>query len=206
MALAHYRRAMALKFLNKLDLSVVDLQFALKYQPDDNTILEEIVEAHFRSNEIETKNVAEISQEELLDFAEQCLVEQPRPTFTLEKITELSKKNESAIFQEQKQRISMERYRPNGMMDMSSLLGNAGGLLGNLPFGLSPETIQDAQEIFTAVMKVYRRVHRSIRWVVQNRDKLLIAFSVISLFFVVNRYHGVINLISQALAKSPFFK
>jgi tetratricopeptide (TPR) repeat protein len=194
LALSHFRRAVCLKLLNKLPLALVDLQLALEYQPDDNNILEEIVDIHFKhiAPEHPSRHYQSSLQlmEELNDYVEECRISFPKMQVSRKLLHELIS---------QKVPQSVNSVYP----DFSAFFGNnAPPVLGFkdvsmlkhiLPlFGLSRETTHDIVRIADAFGKVFTKLKRLASFVRERRSAFICGSTVLWLLFAVLDYYFVI--------------
>ena len=159
LALAHYKRAVALKLLELNHFSIIDLRDALKYQPDDSHILEEIVDIHFKLDKHGNATDA-VTLDQFQDFIDQCLVNFPKISVTEEKINDFCSTDLSRSFP------------PQG----NDLVANFQSPLGLLPFsGGQNSFISELMQIFHAVKSVKRKLQRL--WLLFSQNLVLLVGS-----------------------------
>jgi tetratricopeptide (TPR) repeat protein len=180
LALAHFKRAVALKYLEKPQLSMIDLKEALDYQPDDSNILEEIVETHFQNGTFD--GPLEPLKDELLDFSEQCQINYPKMILTDAKISGLCNHDLSSS----PPPSTFQNAQLNPFSMFSQLSGQNNGLATLLNFipGLQPDTIKTLLEIASAATKVYRKVHRMYTFVGKHKMKIILSSSLLWILFI----------------------
>lgn len=209
LALAHYRRAICLKQLNKLSLAMIDLRAALKYQPDDNNILEEIVDTHFKDATIDTEEDAVLN--ELYDFVEDCQVAQPRIRLTSEVITKISEEKPDFSKRPLSGEVSTSLYPDfgsplSGFGGLGDLVGKGGlgglaGLAGlggsdlksmgnmiQMISGIDGGTVNKAIEIITAVNQVVTKVKKVWNFLDKNKISIIAVGSTLWILYTLLKY------------------
>ncbi len=201
LALAHYRRAICLKHLRKLSLAMIDLRLALKYQPDDNNILEEIVDTHFKNVTLEMDE-EDVMMARLYDFVEDCQVSQPRLKMTVSLIDRLCAENPEIIPQSLTS-PSSSSFFPGLGASLTGLGNPTPGLssigralpdlksMGNLfemISGIDGETVSKAIEIVTAVTKVISKVKKTWSFLDQNKIPIIIVGSTAWILFTLLKF------------------